>query len=513
MTETGETSTESGAGAEDDSGVLGGIRSVSKGAGLFAVGRFSTNVFGLLVNLVLTRMLGAESYGLYAYAGTVTSVPATFTQFGARTVLSRLVPEHGDSRRTDELVGLNLFAAVVASSVAAGVLVAVAPQFSRFVFGDTDLVPVLRLLALSMPFTGMLSVSMAVFKATERLEYPVLIRDVIQPALWLSLVVAVSFLSATLLAVVVARLGLTVFVGLLSLAAVLLRTGRSFALPTDRGTVIEFFRYSLPLTARDVGSIMYNRADLFIVGFLLTESSVGIYRIAFLVAGIAAIPLYGFNQLFPPLASRLHSDDRRDDLQAVYSTVTRWSLTLSLVLTIGGVVYATEILRLFGPEFAAGVGVLVVIMVSEMLNAAVGPSGLVLIMTDHQKFATANQWAFGLLNVGLNVVLVLEFGLVGAAVATASTTVVQNAVRLYFVRRFEGYMPYDVTFLKPLAAGAVSAGLMIGASFLLDGLVLLFVGGAAGTLAYFGVLYLLGPEDIDEEFVVELVGRLRAMAE
>ena len=193
--------------------------------------------------------------------------------------------------------------------------------------------------------------------------------------------------------------------------------------------------------------------------------------------------------------------------------MTRWSLTLSLVLTIGGVVYATEILRLFGPEFVAGVGVLVVIMVSEMLNAAVGPSGLVLIMTDHQKFATANQWAFGLLNVGLNVVLVLEFGLVGAAVATASTTVVQNAVRLYFVRRFEGYMPYDVTFLKPLVAGAVSAGLMTGTSLLLDGLFLLFVGGAAGTLAYFGVLYLLGPEDIDEEFLGELVGRLRTMAE
>lgn len=501
----------SGANDDDGAGILDNVRSASRGAGLFAVGQLTTNVLGLFVNLLLTRLLGAELYGLYTYAGTVTSVPAAFTQFGARTVLSRLVPEHEGSRRADEMIGLNLVMAVLASSVVAGVLIVVAPPFSRLVFGDTELVPVLRLLALAMPFTGMLVVSVAVFKATERMEYPVLLQNVLQPALWLGLVVAVSAVSATLLSVAVARLGLTAFVGLLSLVVVLARTSRRVALPRSRETVAEFFRYSLPLTARDVGSIMYNRADLFIVGFMLTKSSVGIYKIAFLVAGIAAIPLYGFNQLFPPIASRLHSSGRREDLQGVYSTVTRWSLTLSLVLTVGGVAYADEILQLFGPEFVAGASVLVVIMVSEMLNAAAGPSGLVLIMTDHQNFATANQWFFGLLNVGLNVVLILEFGLVGAAVATASTTVVQNAVRLYFVHRFEGYVPYDRAFLKPLTAAVVAAGVMVGASFLLDGLPLLFVGGGAGAVAYFGVLYLLGLEDLDRAFLAEAVDRVEAM--
>lgn len=498
-----ETAAESDQDADES--FLSNIKSVTKGAGLFGIGQVTMNVFGLLVNLVLTQVLGPGRYGFYTYANTLTGIASTLSSFGSDKTLSRLITKYEDDPTSQSgFIGLNLLLSLAVGSATAGALYITAPQLSQLIFENDGLVVPLQVLAVAVPAGAALFVVIAVFKATERLEYQVLLRNIAQPGVFLLVVLAVSFVAGTLFAIAVARAAVIVGIAVVGLALLLWRTDLPVSLPQDRASVVEYVRYAVPLSLRDVGGFLYNRADLLIVGFLVDGAAVGIYNIAFLIAGIAALPLYGFNQLFPPIASRLHTQNKTEELQAIYSTVTRWTLTLSLVLLVGGLSYPAEILRVFGEDFVAGRTVLVIIMVSEVVNAAVGPSGLMLLMTDHQKFATVNQWVFGIANVVLNVVLTLEFGIIGAAVATASTTVAQNAVRVTVIGYLEGYMPYTRAYYKPFVAAGVAAVMMWLASLALAGIPLLLLGGGAGALAYFTVLYALGIGEQERDLLQQL---------
>jgi len=218
------------------------------------------------------------------------------------------------------------------------------------------------------------------------------------------------------------------------------------------------------------------------------------------------VPLLAANQLFAPAASRLYSRGERADLVGIYSAVTRWIFTVSLVLFVLIGVFRLELLGLFGPEFTAGTAVLVLMLVGQLCNAATGPSGYLLMMTDHQYVVMANEWVFGIANVVLTVVFIHLFDLVGAALASAAVLALRNLTKLAEVWYFERMAPYGRSFVKPVLAGTLTAGALLTVQPVLPGGSLaLVVGLPIGLAVYVGALRFLGIESVDADLYAQLV--------
>jgi O-antigen/teichoic acid export membrane protein len=79
------------------------------------------------------------------------------------------------------------------------------------------------------------------------------------------------------------------------------------------------------------------------------------------------------------------------------------------------------------------------------------------MMTGHPKFNLVNSLALALLNVGLNVILIPKYGIVGAAIAAATSMAIINLLRLAEVHYILKVHPYQWSFLKPLLAGTLAA--------------------------------------------------------
>ncbi len=92
-------------------------------------------------------------------------------------------------------------------------------------------------------------------------------------------------------------------------------------------------------------------------------------------------------------------------------------------------------MSLFGPEFATGASVLLVLVAGHGINVMTGPVGTVLVMTGHEKIMRNNVLAAAAVNIGLNLVLVPRMGALGAAVATAASLALVNGLSLLQVRR------------------------------------------------------------------------------
>jgi len=477
--------------------------SITRGASFFAVGRVAYNILAFLFHYLIVVAVGPAAYGVYSLANAFAVAATVFTNLGSDKSILRYYPRHdGDPDAQDRVLTLSLLTSACGGLVLSVVLATLAPAISEWTLDDPLMVPTLRLFALLILFRTMTKIVGNVFRAADRPAYDVFLRSITWPAVRVLAVggaVALALSPLATFTALVAGAGVTTAV-----AIVLLLTRADFQpkVGYDRAELRSYYAFSLPLTFKDLGSFLYTRIDVLMVGFFLSSTVVvGVYNLSLFVATIVVLPLSAINKMFPPMASKLQDQGRREELRSVYSTATRWSVTLALPLALGGVVYATEILSLFDPTYRTWTLVFTLFVCAQFFNAAVGPSGFLLMMTDHQYLITANQWTFGVLNVVLNYAFIVRFGAIGAAAATSLVLASLNVLRICEVWWFEGMVPYSRHFLKPVAAGVVAVLVMVAASHVLTGTVLLFVGGATGVVAYAAVLAGLGVEPEDRELV------------
>jgi len=143
------------------------------------------------------------------------------------------------------------------------------------------------------------------------------------------------------------------------------------------------------------------------------------------------------------------------------------------------------------------------------VGSAVGATGWLLMMTDHQYARMILDWILAVLNVALTYAFTVRFGLVGAALGTSLAIATQNGLQVLLLRRFEGLFPFDRTFLKPLVAGGGMIAAMLLVRVSLSGLTAVAAGTIVGLASYVFGLVVLGVDPRDRLVVVELAARYR----
>jgi O-antigen/teichoic acid export membrane protein len=494
---------------DEDNSKTETLSSITRGASLYFIGKVTVDVLGFLLQLVLTRGLGAGLYGVYAYGKTILGVTLVFTNFGSDNSLLKYLPQYKDKPVKQQFV----FALAIGTSLTGGIVSAIilyvfAPTISNQTLDSPQFIDVLRLFALLVVFDTIAKILYSTFRSLERLEYEILSNKLIRPALRLIAAVLALGLGYSVIGVMVAL----IVANLLALGVALFVLLTRFELrpsisstQTNRSDIYDYYNFSVPLTLKDAGDILMKRVDILMVGFFLSATSVGIYNISVLLSGVLTLPLAAFNQLFPPIASRLYSNGDIERIDSLYNTVTRWIFTITLVMAIGAIVYRRELLSLFGEEFTKGTVVLVLFVTAQLFNSLGGANGYLLMMANRQYILVLNQWSFGILNGILNYVFIIKFGLVGAALATASVLVALNLVKTIELWYLEGLFPYSRKFAKPIAAGVIAAVVMIFADIALDGILLIFIGGGVGVGVYIISLLLLGIEQDDKAFFRDII--------
>jgi len=477
------------------------LRVVSEGATLHVGGKLVSNIINFVFNVIMTRALGAALFGTYTYANTLTGFFMVFARLGTGESMLRFLPANASNPARRNWIVRLAYLTVLLSSIFIGVcLYLFAPMVSRLTLDEQSLVIILRILAIALPFNSLLNLTNSVFRGVEKLGLQIAVNDLVQPIVNI-FVVSISFILGYSLVGSVAAIAIG-SVLTLSVALFFLQ-GRTTIDPLGNhssGDIKEFYNFSLPLTLKDVGQKLYARVDILMIGLFLSGASVGIYRVSILVTTFLKMPLTGINQLFPSIASGLYSDGHKQELETVYQIITRWTLTIVIPLAITLIIFSQEVLQIFGNGFSNGSSILVLFTVAQFTNCAVGPSGYLLMMMDHQYVTLINQWVLGITNVALNYILIIEFGFIGAAVATAGTLAVMNLIRVLEVWKLENISPYTVSFWKPIVAGILCIPVMALWQHIFSGYLLLFIGPASGIAVFTFLLYIFGIEDEDREF-------------
>ena len=162
------------------------------------------------------------------------------------------------------------------------------------------------------------------------------------------------------------------------------------------------------------------------------------------------MPLYAATALGAPKFAALHSQQRRLELQALVTNVTRWTFWPSLAISLIFVAFGSLILRLFGPGFEQGYAILVILTLGQLVNAFTGPVLSLLNMTGHQVVTARVLSTSAILGVVFGLVFHSSLGNVGTAVAFSGAMVLWNAwLAVAVIRKLEIYLHFRVPTCLP----------------------------------------------------------------
>jgi O-antigen/teichoic acid export membrane protein len=425
------------------------VRRMLLSASATAILQGASNVMGFALALLLARFLGSGGYGRYVLAFTWANLLIIPAILGLNTFLVRGIAVYEVKEQWSLMKGLlrrtNQLALLTSTTIAlCGAVVAL-------VWLSPSLRGPFCVAMLLVPLTTLTLLRQGAMQAIGRVVSGQLPEYLIRPLLIVVSVVALELVGGGALTPTTALGANVLGVAVAFIAgALLLRRALPAALRSVRPEFVtrEWLRASLPMML--IGGVWTANAyaATLVVGTLDGARAAGVYNVAQRGAELIVVLLYAANMPLSPAVARLHARGDWQGLQHTTERMARASLLVSLPVAIAFMVFPGVYLGLFGASFQTGATALVILALGQLLNAAAGPSGNVLIMTGQERTAARAGIAGLTVNLVLSVALVPSLGVTGGAIAFASSLVLWNTVLVVIARRRLGV---NVTAFSRLA--------------------------------------------------------------
>ncbi|HEX5848984.1 MAG TPA: flippase [Rubrobacter sp.] len=496
------------------------VAKVARGAGISTAGQGVGKLLAFATQPVLARLLGPTFYGFYAAGVALINGLQIVSRFGMENGVVRYVAhyrEHEDAARVRGTIILALL-----FPVALGLVFSIALFFGAGFLASsgwleengTTMATVLRGFAFVLPFFVFMSMTAWATQGFKTVTYAAYIQQLIRPGLFLLFVGVCYVLGAKIFGVIAAYALAMLISGLVGLYYV----RKLFPDLFDRRAQTTFetkalFGVSIPMSITQGAQYLNNFSAILILGVFAAGAPVGIFNAAARTATFLTVVRFAFSGIFSPIISGLHARQDTEEIGRLYKDVSRWIFTGAFALFLVLVVFAPEVLGIFGEAFGAGVTALIVVAVAQLFSSSVGPAPRMLAMTGNQNYAMIATSVSAIMGVIVSLILIPRFEVLGAAIGMATAIIVENTGTMSAVKWRLGYWPVNWMWLKPLTAGAVAGVVtyLLKVTLPLEAIfgflplpvaipTIMLLGGFLGIL-FFGLLWLLGFSETDKEFL------------
>jgi O-antigen/teichoic acid export membrane protein len=431
----------------------------AKGGSIVFMGSLFGYASQLVIGIVLTRLLGAEHYGQYKVAVIAGEMAASLALLGLDCGMVRFVALFASRRDSAGLwgtlqIGIGLTALV--SLLIGGGLYLLAPALAVQMFHEPQLVPLLRLASLIVPFSALTGILGAATMGFSKMQFNAGSRQIAQPLtrlLLLVLLALVGMSTGKALAAYVAGL-------IVSTALLVYFLDGLFALrrpmQAGRRETGALMRFSLPAYFSSLIGTFGPSLQTVLLGSLNTMTTVGVFAVANQVSTASTLFNQSIGTASSPIVSGLHGQGDTKQMTHFYQTTAKWMFMVNLPMFLIVVLLSGPILAVFGEEFVAGSAALILLALANLLIAAAGISDGLLAMTGNTPVKLVNSIVQAVLSIGLCFVFIPRWGALGAAIAVLASSTAMHLLLVIEVYVLFRMLPYTGGFLKPVAAGMVA---------------------------------------------------------
>jgi len=378
---------------------------------------------GFLAITYFARKLGSEQLGAFFLFQAVLSVLIISTDLGIRGAVEKRISE---GRQPDQIFGTALLLKTPLWIVTGLAVVFFDAQINAYI---------------GAPLAELLLIALLVRDVSELLTFTLRGELRVSETATLDLARQLTWVTASV-ALVSLGFGVEgVVYGLLAGLAVMviwggykLSTGIGMPSFADAKSLFRYARYAIVLI---LGWQVHNWLDTLIIGWYLGQGPVGLYEVAWRVAGITLLLTKAISVSVFPKVSSLDVETQAKEIGSLLQNVITPSVFFIIPALLGAWLLSDSILRLlFGTEYVAASFTLVLLIFGMFLKAIQSIFAQCLEGIDRPNLSMRTTLVAGGINVIGNLILVPLLGISGAAVATTVSYGVGLGMHSVFLNRY-----------------------------------------------------------------------------
>jgi len=477
------------------------------------------SVFRYMFSIIMARFLGAQMLGLYSLGNAITRIAEILALLGLDNGVLRFV-----SRDTEDKVNVNrsiytsLKIGLISSILIAVLLFLSAEKIVNEILNeDSFLITVIKVFAISLPFTVLTLISSFATQAFKILKYKIFVNQIVNPLTLLIAFVTSYFLLGIELSILLP----TVVSSIIGLMFILkfLTNFSSISLSKIIGTTVDkdILKFSVPLMFVSAIGIIMHWIDIIMLGILSNATEVGMYHPIERTAGLVRMILFAFAGIFAPIFSEHYFKKNKNGMKDSYQSSSKYILAFSLPIFIFLFIFSEPMLLVFGTEFQ-NYFALKVLLLGIFIQTIFGLGSSTLTMSGYTKFNLLNVSIALFLNIISNSILIPLYGLTGAALATSFALIVLSTLRYFENLILMNLNLFSFKLIKPIISGAITfvviqyLSLIFSNYFELSNvfnlLIYLLINLLLVISSYFTIYFLLGFDKEDIIFIDSLKSKM-----
>jgi O-antigen/teichoic acid export membrane protein len=436
-------------GAAVDGGLGAQLRRLGRHSAIYGIGGLVSRVIAVLLLPIYTRYLTPSDYGKIETLLALTTVMGLMLRAGITSAFFRFYFDVDDEAGRLRVLRTSFWFTMGGGTFGLVLLLALAEPLSDLFFGTPDAANLVRASGVALWATVNYEQLTALFRVEERSTAFVaasLTNVLITIGLTLLLVVA---LDKGPLGVIVGNFSGTLIVYL----ALLGYRREQLGLQFDRGLLREMNRFGLPLVPTALFLWMTNFSDRFFLVWLADVAEAGLYSVGVRVASAMVLVLTAFRMAWPAFAYSIR-DER--EARRTYAFVLTYLTVLTAWVALALTLLSPWLVALLAADrFAESSEVVGPLAFSTVSYAAYVVVAIGVGRARRTTFNWVVTGAGAVVNVGLNLLLIPTYGMMGAAIATVAAYTTMALGMAWWSQRIYP-VPYQWRRVATAAFGAVA---------------------------------------------------------
>ena len=197
-----------------------------------------------------------------------------------------------------------------------------------------------------------------------------------------------------------------------------------------------------------VAYILIMRVDSIMIGNLMGLDYLAYYSIPVFLISAMGIPEKALAQISLPVISSLHSSGDFRGIGDIYKKVSVNQFLLGGIIFLLIWINILLLMHVLGEKFGNTTWAFLFLGLGKLVDLLTSVNGQILNVSEKYRYNLVLQILLMVLTVGLNLLLIPSLGLNGAALATAISVIVYNALKTFLIYRWYRIHPFTWSLLK-----------------------------------------------------------------
>jgi len=432
---------------------------------------------GFVITITLGRFLGAGDLGIYRMASTLYGIVMLFAAVGIPATITKYVAEF----KNDRIKFNQIVSSGVITSLFLGVGFAVLFYFSSGLFADIfdmhGLSGLIKILSPVFPFALVGGALLGLLNGIrEMTKYTVatIIQSVLMVIITVVLIYCGFGVAGAVAGVVLSSVGSSLFLIFVS------RNYFKITLIEYLSTTKKMLRFGVQVLAAGSINQINNQLDIILIGFFLISTDIGHYAVAVGLSRFFWLIPLSVQRITYPATSSYWSENNHSALSNMLNKSMKYCTIILVLIGLGVGFFAKDIITtLFKEDFIYAVLPLQILLVGTVIRGSIAqPIGGSLSGIGRPGLTLKIVAIIATINATLDIILIPQIGIVGAAIATTISLSAGAFIGLFLVVKFV-HIKFDVKWYLGIIGVALMAivlfkfGMVFVNQFLLGGVILI----------------------------------------